>query len=503
MSRHLVLRALLVCLAVLLTFATTATFSPGIASAQRTGKKSVAVGVVEGPQGDTTRKRILEKLKTSGNYEVTDAEDLRPGSDKGAYAAMAQALQVDAILVGKVSRGFDLTLSVIGPDGNLIEDVKLKGGSGDGLNKAIDNDLEVAIADSIAGKKGAKPGAKPPPDEEEEEPEDEEDAAPAGDKEEDEKDEEDEDEDEKPAEEQPAEEKKPGRRPLELLVGARLYSRSFVYSQLRLGNVFDYKLAIAPAIISAARIYPFAFFRDDALGNLGIMAKLEVGIATSTNYAQPQPDGSTLTHQLNTGTSEWQVGLRGRLPLGPHELGIFALYGAHSFVLVGDEGPSADRPNRPYPLVPDVNYTLIRPGVDARLHVSRLTVGAHFAPRFLTSMKQIDQERFWFPGATGSGVDFGAMAAFQILSFLDIAAGVDFLRYGFDFNAIPNDSGLPGSRAPLIAGGATDTYISGWAGILLHFDGKAAAADGSVSVEAKPEAEPEPSDAEPADSEEE
>jgi hypothetical protein len=502
MSRHLVIRALFVCLAVLVTFVGTATLLPGIASAQRS-KKSIAVGVIEGPQGDTTRKRILEKLKTSGNYEVTDAEDLRPGADKGAYAAMAQALQVDAILVGKVSRGFELTVSVIGPDGNLIEDVKLKGGSGDELNKAIDGQLEAAIADPISGKKGSK--AKPPPDEEEEEPEDEEDAVPAGDKEEDEDEDEgkDEDEDEKPAEEVPSEEKKPGRRPLELLVGARLYSRSFVYSQLRYGNVFDYKLGAAPAIITAARVYPFAFFRDDALGNLGIMARLELGIATSTNYAQPQPDGTTVTHPLNTGTSDWQVGLRGRLPVGPHELGLFALYGAHSFVLVGDEGPSADRPNRPYPLVPDVNYTFIRPGVDARLYVSRLTFGAHFAPRFLTSMKQIDQDRFWFPGATGSGVDFGAMAAFRILSFLSIAAGVDYLRYGFDFNAIPNDAGLPGSRAPLIAGGATDTYISGWAGILLHLDGKANAADGSVSVEAKPEEEPDPSDAEPADSEEE
>jgi hypothetical protein len=502
MSRHLVLRALLVCLAVLVTFVSAATFSPGIASAQR--KKSIAVGVVEGPQGDTTRKRILEKLKTSGNYEVTDAEDLRPGSDKGAYAAMAQALQVEAIVVGKVSRGFDLTLSVIGPDGNLIEDVKLKGGSGAGLNKAIDNDLETAIADPIAGKKGAK--GKPPPDEEEEEPEDEEDAAPAGKKGDEEEDEEGEgegeDEDEKPAEEVPAEEKKPGRRPLELLVGARLYSRAFVYKDKVLGNVFDYKLGAAPAIISAARIYPFAFFRDDALGNLGIMAKLEVGIATSTNYAQPQIDGTTLTHQLNTGTSEWQAGLRGRLPVGPHELGLFALYGAHSFVLVGDEGPTPDRPNRPYPLVPDVNYIFIRPGVDARLHVNRLTVGAHFAPRFLTAMKQIDQNRFWFPGATGSGVDFGAMAAFQLLSFLDIAAGVDFIRYGFDFNAIPNNAGTAGSLAPLIAGGATDTFMSGWAGVMFHFDGKASAADGSVSVEAKPAEEPEP-DVEPEDTEEE
>ena len=168
MSRHLVFRALNVCLLALLTLFCLAVVAPLTALAQ--AKKAIAVGLIEGPQGDATRKNVLKTLKATKQYEITDAEDLRPGSNKSAYSSMAQALQVDAIIVGKVSRGHDLTLSVIGPDGNLIEDVKLKGGSAPKLKKAVDSELEPAIAGSLGAKKaGKKAEAEPAPEDEEEE----------------------------------------------------------------------------------------------------------------------------------------------------------------------------------------------------------------------------------------------------------------------------------------------------------------------------------------------
>ena len=450
-KRQLVFRALNLCLLSFFALFCLALVAPAPALAQHGagGKKSLAVGTIEGPQGDATRRRVLQTLKKSGQYEITDAEDLRPGSDKGAYAAMAQALQVDAIVVGKVSRSRDLTLSVIGPDGNLIEDVKLKGGNQGELDDAIDNELEIAIAGPLGGKKAKAADKKveePAPEDEEEE------SVPGAGKSNDEE----EDTSGGTKEEEPSPEPaKAGRRPLELLAGFRLYNRSFSYSgvpdQMK-GKFLPYKLGIAPSIVTAARIYPFAFFRDDALANLGIMAKVEFGIATSTNYEQPQQGGAPpITYKLNNGTSEWQVGLRGRLPLGASELGIFGAYGAHSFVLVGDEGTSGTTV-LPDPLVPDVNYNFLRFGFDARLRVSKLTVGSHFGARFLTTMHNIDQDYWWFPGATGSGIDFGAMLGYQILSFMDVAGGADYVRYGFDFNGIPDDAGLPGSPAQKIAG---------------------------------------------------
>ena len=245
MTRSLVFRALAVCLAAFVTLFVV----PATAFAQ--AKKSIAVGVIEGPQGDATRKRVLSTLKKT--YEITDAEDLRPGSDKSAYSAMAQALQVDAIVVGKVSRNLDLTLNVIGPDGNLIEDVKLKGGSAKELENAIDNELEIAIAGPLGGKKAAKTAEKAKP--EEAEPEDEEEAEPGDEKKKKDEEKDEEEDDSKKEEEQP-EQAKPGRRPLEFIIGGRLYSRNFVYQDPQAipggKKVYPYKLAIAPAITRTA-----------------------------------------------------------------------------------------------------------------------------------------------------------------------------------------------------------------------------------------------------------
>ncbi len=493
MTRHLAFRALAVCVLAMGVLFCLSLFAPREAHAQ---KKSIAVGLIEGPQGASTRKAVLAKLKKSGTYEVTDAEDLRPGADKSAYSAMAQALQVDAIVVGKVSRSLDLTLSVIGPDGNLIEDVKIKGGSGPELSEAIDNQLEIGLAGPLGGAKAAgaagaaKTGKKAAAEEEPEDEEEEE--APAGGKGDEE------DEEPKKGEETeaaPSEDRKPGMRPLEFLAGLRLYNRSFQYRDPAYGRVYPYELAIAPAIIASARVYPFAFGRDDALANVGIMGKLEIGIATSTNYKEPQPAGPDgvapppITYPLNTGTSEWQVGLRGRMPVGRSELGVFGLYGSHSFVLVGDEGTQGAN-RRPDPLVPDVNYNYLRFGMDARLRAGKFTVGSHFAPRFLTSMHNVDQDYWWFPGATGSGIDFGAFVAFEVLKFMDIAAGADYIRYGFDFNNIPDDAGLATNpTSQKIAGGATDTFLSGWAGVIFHFDPNTEvdAETGAVSAEATTE----------------
>jgi hypothetical protein len=107
-------------------------------------------------------------------------------------------------------------------------------------------------------------------------------------------------------------------------------------------------------------------------------------------------------------------------------------------------------------------------------------------------MHNVDQDYWWFPGATGSGLDFGAFLSYEILKFMDVAAGVDYIRYGFDFNNIPDDAGTSGNlTSTKIAGGATDTFLSGWAGLVFHLDPKtdaqvdADAEAGAASVEAK------------------
>jgi hypothetical protein len=153
------------------------------------------------------------------------------------------------------------------------------------------------------------------------------------------------------------------------------------------------------------------------------------------------------------------------------------VYGSQSFVLVGDEGGTALQP-----LVPDVKYQYLRFGLDARVQVSTLRFGAHIAPRVLTSLEQIDLATVWFPGATGRGLDFGFEAGWNFLPFLGLVAGFDYVRYGFDFNAAPpgtvsapNGGVTPSEQDPLLtpmlAGGATDTYMSGRIGFVVTLGG--------------------------------
>jgi hypothetical protein len=493
-------RVLPLCAALVAGIATTVVV-PRDVMAAKAAKVPIAVGSFAGPQAAKIRSKVMDVLRKSGSYEVTDAEDIKPGASTATYANMAKAMAANAIVVGVISKRFNLTLTVYGGNGARVDALEVKGGGGSfALIKKIENELEITIADPIARAKpaGGAAAAKAAPDEapkgkggaakktgpeEEEEPEIGEEGeveppvdggegggedggdsggdAPSSDV------------------EAPSEPSKPGLRPLEVIAGLRGYSRSFDYTNVRPftdgpgTELHPYSLPLGPAIIAALRFYPAALFRDDAWSHLGLSARYELGIATGTQYSQTLPTGQTKTTNLTTASASWMVGLRGRLPVGKHELGMFGEYGTHSFILKGDE---AYRPPEPYALVPDTNYAFIRTGIDARFHFGKVMVGGHVAPRFMQSVKEIDLPGVWFPGATGSGLDFGIEGGYSFLPFLSAVAGVDVLRYGFDFNGMPEcplpSNGEPPTRC-VVAGGATDTYLSGWLGVMLHLDGNA------------------------------
>ena len=450
--------------------------SPGVApvfgakKATTSAKKNIAVGQIDGPKSAKMRVALMMRIKDAG-YLVTDAEDLKTGSSKTSIKKMAKALQVDAVLLGKISGGNDLTLSVYKPDGRLVEQIKLKGGSSAKLENAIENEFDGVIAAPIAraaGGKGVpdatgddeKPAeeeaepevaesraAQPPPEEQKpsaaEQPPEEEKPAEAAAK----------DDDKQPA--------KPGRAPLELDLRMRVYSRAWKYTGL--GGVRDpsqphrtlepYNLDFAPALEFAGILYPAAFFTDGVASNFGVMGSFMQGFATSTDFEQQIPGTSNkLVTELKTSSQAWDMGVRGRIPIGPAEIALFATYGSQSFILHGDEGGTSSLA----PLVPDVRYTFVRLGGEARVRFAKVLVGAHIAPRILTSLHNIDLVNVWFPGAKGTGLDFGLMVGYGVLPFMDVMLSADFVGYGFDFNGIPNNPQV----APVVAGGATDRYNS-------------------------------------------
>lgn len=483
---------------------------PAKGGAKKAAKQPIAVGQITGPQGPKVRSRVLSVLKASAAYEITDAEDLKPTDKPATFANTARMLGVDAIVVGTVTKKMTLLLTVYDADGKKVDTVELPGGTFPKLFKSVDNELEIAIAEPIADAKGdngggakaagaaagtaaAAPAAaseddsdiqmtegEPPPEPKSQKPKDEKKkakaakgaaASAAAEPQE----EEEEEEVETPAAAEGAEEgdvedttpAKKGRRPLEAIAGVRAYNRKFNYTDSTDPDLHSYSLDVAPALLLSVRAYPGAWFRDDFLSHIGLQFRYEFGIPTTTQY----PTLMNTVAELKTKAGEWEFGLRGRFPILTHELGFSLSYGAHWFKLKGDETFGGD----PYAVVPDVDYRYIRPAIEGRLQLSKLVVGAHVAPRFVVSLDELDLERVWFPAATGSGLDLGVMGGWRILKWLDVVLGLDVVRYGFDFNPVPTDNRV-------IAGGATDTYLSLWVGAMFHLDPAADPGGASVSA---------------------
>jgi hypothetical protein len=454
--------------------------------AQASSRKNIAIGRVEGPNSSKIRLALMQRLKDSSSFTVTDAEDLKSTSGRSTIAKMAAALQVDAVVLGSISNNSNLTLSVYKSDGRLVEQVKVKGGSKKKLEQAIQDEFDDTVAPSLARASGARTGraaAAAPIAEEEEEPVAQE-ARPAPEEPESEEPKQaepaPEDETAAEAEEAPSEPKadeskksqsKPGRTALELDLGMRFYARDFEYTGQPRGvrdptvrrTLAPYHLPAAPAVLFSGILYPGAFFSDGVLGNIGVMGRFELGFGTSTDYELTRSDGSKVVTTLKTKAQAWDLGLRGRIPLGPAEIALFAEYGMQTFILLGDEGGAELSP-----LVPDVQYKFVRLGAEPRVRIGKLTLGAHIAPRVLTSLHDIDLPFVWFPNAKGWGIDWGFMAGYGVTSFLDIVAGADFVGYGFDFNDLPIDPKI----APVLAGGATDRYKSLWFALRFRIGGQ-------------------------------
>src|SRR5262245_46638075 len=77
----------------------------GAPKSQATGRKNIAIGRIDGPKSSKIRLALMQRLKDSTAFSVTDAEDLKATAGKSAIAKMAKALAVDAVLLGTVSKG--------------------------------------------------------------------------------------------------------------------------------------------------------------------------------------------------------------------------------------------------------------------------------------------------------------------------------------------------------------------------------------------------------------
>jgi hypothetical protein len=438
-------------------------------------KKKVLVGGFDGPKADQARKAVIAALKDDGEYEVSDSSSVKPGADDKSYAKASAGASV--VLVGTVKKS-GLVLSVHnGADGALIQDVEIKGDSSAKLSKSIDATLTVSVADAISqGKAGSAASdddsAAPekevkPAKSKEEKPAKGEDSDQDKDKDEEEDKGEKKDEDEGKAEAPAAAEGHAGPSPLEVTAGLRAVHRSFDYhdtpAQLFPGagypSPLTYQLPLGPAVFIDGTLYPLAFAGTGPAANIGITGGYEVNFATKSVFAENTPSQLELT----TRASQFYVGLRGRIPLAAHELGLIAAYGQQVFNLLGDESA---------PLVPDVSYKFVKLGGEARFHFDDLTIGFHVGTRLVSDTGGL--KRDWFPNTKTQALEAGLLLGYTIVPHLDLVGGVDLTRYAFNFNPIPNRCVSPMTpqtdncadpNTQAIAGGAVDQYVSGFLGV--------------------------------------
>jgi len=427
-------------------------------------KAKVAVGGFDGAKSDEVRSAFIDALKKDGNYEVTDAEDVKASSKGSAIADAAKGLGVNFVITGKVSKGFSLKLKVLGADGKQIDDAEIKGGALPKLKSNIEKTGVSSVAEAL-GKK-----AKPADDKKDDKKND--DAAPAAD--EDKKGDEDKPAEDKPADSGPNNDK--GLSPFDLTAGLRPMNRKFAFhntiAELRptagYAPLLKYELPLGPALFIDLNWFPASHFMTGPAEWIGLTAGFEKGFAISSVYAEGV-QGRQQT--LKTNEQAFYVGPRFRLPIGAHMLGLTGTFGQHTFALEGDEAA---------PLVPDVKYTYVKVGLDGLFRFGDFLAGARVGKRFVMDTGNL--KAGWFPNVKTQSLEAGVTVGYRLVSMLDLVAGFDWLRYGFDFNPNPprrqcGPLSTQGCTDPnldttsVVAGGAVDEYLSGYIAFRFHMPG--------------------------------
>src|SRR5690606_24288875 len=122
--------------------------------------------------------------------------------------------------------------------------------------------------------------------------------------------------------------------PLDAHLGVGAIQRTLQYNKA-VGDVYENGLQphqfTAPTVSIGLTFYPGAYFLDGALAHAGVMLNFYRSIAGSTGV-----NAGGTSNDFDTTFTEFNVGLRGRIPLRTLELGINGGWGFQSLVMDGD-----------------------------------------------------------------------------------------------------------------------------------------------------------------------
>jgi hypothetical protein len=145
-------------------------------------------------------------------------------------------------------------------------------------------------------------------------------------------------------------------------------------------------------------------------------------------------------------------------------------YGQHAFLVHGTQSS-----NRDALMMPDVRYTYLRVGTDARIRFPpglSLLVGIAYRSVLDAGTDGHEaQSSLYFPRLTVSALDLSTAFAYRFLPVLEGRVGFDLRRYGLDTHPQTGDT--------LIVSGALDQYVSFWLNVAVLLDGVGAGSGGS------------------------
>jgi hypothetical protein len=238
--------------------------------------------------------------------------------------------------------------------------------------------------------------------------------------------------------------------PFVLGVGLAGFSRDFVYND-NVSNLPLYDLGLGPSLVINANWYPAAHFSSGAAANIGLDLRGQIAFGLDSEVKD--------NASFPTSAGSFGIGVRGRVPLGSHELAAVVGYGRRTYSIGQVE---SDDGTGMHPYVPSTAYSFMRLGVEARFALTeRFGVGLSLAylPTFSTGTEE------WFANATASGIEGEVKVGYSLSKSLEVNAAFALQRFGLAFNPTLEDA----AAGKPIAGGATDQYLSLALGMGWHF----------------------------------
>jgi hypothetical protein len=222
---------------------------------------------------------------------------------------------------------------------------------------------------------------------------------------------------------------------VELALGAGAIGRHFGYSVVPSSslNLRPYTVFPAAAVSVQGELYPLADSHSPVLRDIGF-----IGYYSRSLFLQSNVDsdaGGTVS--IGTTATSLLGGLRWRTMLGGEggtQLGISVSYTLQSFSF-NTQGTAAPTD------LPSVNYQAIRPGVDVRVPIGKLSLLAQAGFRACLSAGDVALR---FRGTTTTGFDASGGLAFLLTPGWEVRALADYEGYFYSFSPQYDENAMTG-----------------------------------------------------------